>query len=168
MIGILTAIDIIEDFFDGKKFEHLGLDIAIAVGSFFVVGYLFIRYKSEQKKLLMLHKEKLIIEDIAKGLRNDLKKQSNILFNGLGAIIDKEFEKWALTSAEREVAMFTLKGLNASEMAEIRGSSEKTIRHQITSIYKKANLKGRQELQAYFLEDLLSSGPQLNEEATSL
>ena len=160
VIGALTAIDVIEDFFDGKKFEHLGLDLAIAVGSFFVVGYLFVRYKSEQSKLHILHKEKIILEDITKNLRADLKNQSNILVNGLGSIIDREFEKWSLTPAEREVAMFTLKGLSASEMAEIRGSSEKTIRHQITSIYKKANLKGRQELQAYFLEDLLSSGPE--------
>ncbi len=159
IIGALTAIDVIEDFLDGKKLEHLGLDLAVAFASFFLVGYILSRYRSEQQKLLITHKEKKVLEDITKDLRKDLSNQSKILVNGLGTMIDQEFENWSLTNAEREVAMFLLKGLSAAEMAEIRGSSEKTIRHQITSIYKKANLKGRQELQAYFLEDLLTSGP---------
>ncbi len=159
IIGALTAIDVIEDFLDGKKLEHLGLDLAVAFASFFLVGYVLNRYRSEQQKLLLSHKEKRVLEDITSNLRKDLAHQSKILVSGLGTMIDQEFVNWSLTNAEREVAMFLLKGLSAAEMADIRGSSEKTIRHHITSIYKKANLKGRQELQAYFLEDLLSSGP---------
>lgn len=160
IIGALTAIDVIEDFLDGKKLEHLGLDLAVAFASFFLVGYVLNRYRSEQQKLLLSYKEKKVLEEITSNLRQDLANQSKILVSGLGTMIDQEFENWQLTNAEREVAMFLIKGLSAAEMSDIRGSREKTIRHQITSIYKKANLKGRQELQAYFLEDLLSSGPE--------
>lgn len=159
IIGLLTAVDILEDYFGGKPIEHLGLDLSVAFASFFVVGYILNRYRIEQSKLIASHKEKKVLEEITKNLRQDLSKQSKILVSGLGTIIDQEFENWSLTNAEREVAMFLLKGLSAADMAEIRGSSEKTIRHQITSIYKKSHLKGRQELQAYFLEDLLGSGP---------
>lgn len=159
LIGALTAIDIIEDLIGGKPLEHLGLDIAVALASFFVVIYLLLKMKSEREKIATLYKEQKYLVDITANLKTELKNQSHILVNGLSQMIDQEFENWALSPAEREVAMFLLKGLSASEMANIRGSSEKTIRHQITSIYKKAGLKGRQELQAFFLEDLLQSGP---------
>jgi len=159
IIGILTAVDILQDYLSGKQLEHLGLDLTVAFASFFVVGYILNRYRTEQVKLIATHKEKKVLEEITRNLRKDLSNQSKILVSGLGTIIDEEFENWNLTNAEREVAMFLLKGLSAAEMAEIRGSSEKTIRHQITSIYKKSQLKGRQEFQAYFLEDLLGSGP---------
>ena len=42
------------------------------------------------------------------------------------------------------------------EIADIRGSSEITVRQQASQIYKKCSLAGRLELSAFFLDDLLS------------
>jgi len=69
----------------------------------------------------------------------------------------------ALTPAEREIALLLLKGLSHKEIATIRSVSETTVRQQARSLYRKAGLSGRNELAAFFLEDLL--GPR--EQATA-
>jgi DNA-binding CsgD family transcriptional regulator len=83
------------------------------------------------------------------------KREANDLLRGLGAAIDTQFERWGLSSAEREVALLLLKGLAHKEIADVRQTSEKTVRQQALSVYRKAGLSGRAELSAFFLEDLL-------------
>ena len=70
-------------------------------------------------------------------------------------VIDRQFRRWKLTPAEAEVAMLLLKGLSHKETAGVRGTSERTVREQARSLYKKGGLAGRSELSAFFLEDLL-------------
>lgn len=74
---------------------------------------------------------------------------------GLGAAIEKQFERWELTEAEAAVAMLLLKGLSLKEVAGVRGTAERTARQQALTVYRKAGLAGRAELSAFFLEDLL-------------
>ena len=76
------------------------------------------------------------------------------LLSGLGSAIDRQFERWELTPAEREVAMLLLKGLSHRDIAEMRGVSERTVRQQSHSVYGKAELEGRADLAAFFLEGL--------------
>ncbi len=71
--------------------------------------------------------------------------------------IQNEFDKWNLTVAEREIAVLLLKGLRLKDIAEARGTSERTVRQQAQAVYKKANLDGRFELAAYFIEDVMQS-----------
>jgi len=73
---------------------------------------------------------------------------------GLGAAIDREFAKWGLTEAERDVALLLLKGLSHKEIAAARHTSEGTVRQQALGIYRKAGLTGRSNLAAFFLEGL--------------
>jgi len=75
--------------------------------------------------------------------------------SGLGEAIEKQFEGWQLTSAEREVGLLMLKGFSHRELAGLRGTTEATVRHQAQSIYQKSSLPGRSTFCAYFLEDLL-------------
>ena len=77
------------------------------------------------------------------------------LLRGVSDQIDRQFEKWGLTAAEREIALLMLKGLRHKEIASLRGTSERTVRQQALTIYKKAGLDGRTDLTAFFLEDLL-------------
>jgi putative tricarboxylic transport membrane protein len=77
------------------------------------------------------------------------------LLRGLSEQIDRQFEKWGLTAAEREIALLMLKGLRHKEIATVRGTSERTVRQQALTIYRKAGLEGRADLTAFFLEDLL-------------
>jgi len=78
------------------------------------------------------------------------------LLRGLSEAIDGQFERWALTEAEREVALLLLKGLSTRDIAALRETREATVRQQAQAIYRKAGLEGRAELSAFFLEDLLA------------
>jgi DNA-binding CsgD family transcriptional regulator len=84
------------------------------------------------------------------------KKDNAALTGGLSAAIDQQLERWALTPAEKEVALLLLKGLSHRDVAEIRQVSETTVRQQARALYRKAGLDGRADLAAFFLEDLLS------------
>lgn len=75
---------------------------------------------------------------------------------GLSDAIDRQFTRWELTQAEREVALLLLKGLSHKEIATVRGTSERTVRQQSLTVYRKSEVAGRAELSAFFLEDLLS------------
>jgi DNA-binding NarL/FixJ family response regulator len=74
---------------------------------------------------------------------------------GLGEAIDRQFERWKLTPAEREVGLLLLKGLSQKEAAAARSTTETTVRQQALAIYRKSGLRNRSELAAFFLEDLL-------------
>jgi DNA-binding CsgD family transcriptional regulator len=77
------------------------------------------------------------------------------VLQGLGAAIDRQFDKWGLTPAEREVALLQLKGLRHRAIAALRQTSERTVRQQALAVYRKSGLNGRTDLAAFFLEDLL-------------
>jgi DNA-binding CsgD family transcriptional regulator len=74
---------------------------------------------------------------------------------GLGRAIDRQFDAWGLTPAEREVALLVLKGLGHKQIAGLTGRSERTVRQHAVTVYGKAGLGGRAELAAFFLQDLM-------------
>ncbi|MCX6553315.1 MAG: tripartite tricarboxylate transporter substrate-binding protein [Acidobacteria bacterium] len=80
---------------------------------------------------------------------------ASALLKGVGDAIDAKFEIWKLTDAEKEVALLLLKGLRHKEIADIRKTSERTVRQQSLAIYRKAGVEGRNGLAAYFLEDVI-------------
>jgi DNA-binding CsgD family transcriptional regulator len=77
------------------------------------------------------------------------------LLSGLGAALDRQFGRWSLSPAEKEVALLLLKGLSHKEVAQVRSITEATARQQARAVYRKAGLSGRNDLAAFFLEDLL-------------
>ena len=75
--------------------------------------------------------------------------------DGLGRAIDRQFDAWGLTPAEREVALLILKGHGHKQIAGLTGRSERTVRQHAVTVYGKAGLGGRAELAAFFLQDLM-------------
>jgi putative tricarboxylic transport membrane protein len=107
-----------------------------------------------------VHERDILSHDL-ESAREDAKRlseESRLLLDGLGKEIDRQFDAWGLTPAEREVGLLLLKGLRHKEIAQIRNTSERTVRQQALSIYRRAGLEGRTDLAAYFLEDLLAPG----------
>ena len=80
--------------------------------------------------------------------------------SGLSRAIATQFQIWALTGAEADVAGLMLKGLAHKEIAALRQCSEATIRQHATMIYRKSGLTNRAQLTAFFLEDLLPESGQ--------
>ena len=76
---------------------------------------------------------------------------------GMNAQIEREFERWKLTCAERSVAHLMLKGLRLKDIARARNTGDRTVRQQAQAIYRKAGLDGRTDLAAYFLESVLGA-----------
>jgi len=73
----------------------------------------------------------------------------------LADIMATQFSDWGLSKSEKEVGQLLLKGLSLKEIAIVRGTAEKTIRQQASSIYQKANVTGRHSFAAWFIEDFL-------------
>ena len=70
-------------------------------------------------------------------------------------VLEEHFREWHLTPAERDVALFLTKGLNTRDIAEMRGTSEGTVKAQTNAIYRKAGVTGRSQLLSLFIEDLM-------------
>lgn len=70
-------------------------------------------------------------------------------------LLEERFGEWALTPAERDVALFSIKGMSTAEIAALRGTSEGTIKAQTNAIYRKAGVTGRPQLLSLFIEDLM-------------
>jgi DNA-binding CsgD family transcriptional regulator len=73
----------------------------------------------------------------------------------LAEAIEAQFALWGLTPAERDVALFALKGLDVAEIAALRGAAQGTVRVQLTHVYAKAGVSNRAQFAAWVVEDLL-------------
>jgi DNA-binding NarL/FixJ family response regulator len=76
---------------------------------------------------------------------------------GVRVAIEEQFDAWQFTPAEKEIASLILKGCSHKQIAEIRQSSDTTVRQQAQAIYRKSGLENRSELAAYFLDAILHS-----------
>lgn len=70
-------------------------------------------------------------------------------------VVRDRFDDWRLTPAERDVAMFALKGFTIVEIARLRNTSEGTVKSQTNAIYRKAGVSGRNQLLSLFVDDLM-------------
>lgn len=70
-------------------------------------------------------------------------------------VMDQRFAEWQLTPAERDVAIFSIKGFSIAEIAGFRNVSEGTIKAQTAAIYRKAGVSGRSQLLSLFVDELV-------------
>ena len=147
-----TGADLYEDWQGGNSAWALLVDLSF---SGFVVGTLL--YILIQKPIATLERNQYL-ERAIRHSHADLavwKSRASELLQGLGRKIDEQFDYWHLSRAEKEVALLLIKGISLKELADIRGTSERTVRQQASSIYAKAGVESRAALAAFFLEDLL-------------
>lgn len=155
-IALLTILDIIEDAKEGVNLEHLtteGMIILVSIISMFYFSYRTLR--KFKRKVRKLGSEL----DIAKADAESWRRKTSSFVQGLSTAIADQMDLWELSPAEKDVALLLIKGLSSKEIANIRNTSEKTVRQQAASIYQKSGLEGRAQLSAYFLEDLLAAPP---------
>ena len=70
-------------------------------------------------------------------------------------LLEERFVEWALTPAERDVALFAIKGMSTAEISVLRATSEGTVKAQTNAIYRKAGVSGRSQLLSLFIDDLM-------------
>lgn len=73
-------------------------------------------------------------------------------------VLQEYFAEWRLTPAERDVALFSFKGLSIAEIAAARETAEGTVKAQLNAIYRKAGVSGRPQLLSLCIETLLGEG----------
>jgi len=74
-------------------------------------------------------------------------------------VVIERLNSWNLTKAEREVAWFTIKGLDIKHIAELRGASVGTVKVQLVAIYRKSGTENRAQFIASLIDDLLVDRP---------
>ena len=72
-------------------------------------------------------------------------------------VLELRFSDWELTAAERDVALFAIKGYSTQDIADLRGVSEGTIKAQSNAIYRKAGVSGRAQLLSLFIDELVEN-----------
>ncbi|WP_353472358.1 LuxR C-terminal-related transcriptional regulator [Salipiger sp. H15] len=85
-----------------------------------------------------------------------LEQQVSLATGAFHEIVETQFSAWGLTGSERDVAMFTLKGMTIPEIAALRGSAEGTVKSHLNAIYRKAGVAGRGALLSLFIEELMT------------
>lgn len=150
-ILVLIGADLVTDYVEGVGAFHLTVEslvIAIALGGTSYLGWRWFELRKQTERLE--HRLRATRADAERWQR-----EAQEALQGLGEAIDRQFDRWELTPAEREVALLILKGFSHKEIAEIREVSDRTVRQQAHTVYEKADIAGRAELSAFFLEDLL-------------
>ena len=150
-IAALIAADIAADYRAGTETGHLLTEGAVMLIALVGVAILWQQFRSTRRRAQQLS----VDLEAARGEAQRYRQEAQEALRGLGIAIDQQFDRWGLTPAEREVGLLLLKGLSHREAAEARQTSETTIRQQALAVYRKAGLKNRAELSAFFLEDLL-------------
>ena len=157
-VALFAAIDISADLGEGTALIHVVVEAAILVVG--LLGSIFMtrRLVFALRRARAVRKEALALAEQLEATRveaNRWRSEARDLMNGLAAAIDKQFDRWALSPAEKETALLLLKGLSHKEIANVRSVSEATARQQARAVYKKGGLSGRHDLAAFFLEDLM-------------
>lgn len=150
-VVVLVGADLLLDSRSGARPLHLVLEGTLMLTAGAGALHLFLRMRRARLEARLLARDVTTARAEAQRWRHEARE----LLEGLGRSMGRQFDRWKLTPAERDVALLLLKGLSHREAARIRETSERTVRQQAREVYRKAGLSGRSELAAFFLEDLL-------------
>lgn len=151
VIALLIGFDVVSDYRAGTAAGHLVAELTVMALSLLGAIVLWRLFREAQRRAATLRLDLAAAREQASRFRED----AHDALRGLGEAIDRQFSRWELTPAEREVGLLLLKGLSHREIAELRSTSDTTVRQQALALYRKSGLRGRSELAAFFLEDLL-------------
>lgn len=93
-----------------------------------------------------------------------LSRQVRAASGEFSRLIEEHFDLWGLTSAERDVALLSIKGLSVADIAAARGTAEGTVKAHSAAVYRKAGVSGRMQLLSLFVDELID-GPVLPEKS---
>lgn len=154
--ALMMTMEIVTEEGDLSFLELLqdGVSLLLTIASAVGVALLVQRMNAQHEESMALIRQLEIARDEGETWRS--KVQSALA--GIKDEMEKQFLRWGMTGAERDVGLLILKGLSHKEIATLRGTSEATVRQQAQSIYRKSRMPGKTAFCAYFLEDLFAPG----------
>ncbi|WP_333868784.1 helix-turn-helix transcriptional regulator [Cypionkella sp.] len=87
----------------------------------------------------------------------DMARGLSVAAGAIDSLMRRYFRDWELTPAESDVAAFTIKGFSITEVAQLRGSAEGTVKTHLNAIYRKAGVSGRAQLVSLLVEELFAA-----------
>jgi len=157
-VALLAAVDMVADLAGGTTFRHVAFEGALVLLGLGGAALMARRLAGVLATARVAREEAVSLAARLEDTREEARRwrqQAHRHLRGLAQAIDAQLERWELTAAEKEVALLLLKGLSHKEIAEARGVGEATARQQARAVYRKAGLSGRNDLAAFFLEDLM-------------
>ncbi len=150
VICLISGFDIIHDLYEKVPLDHIIHEAFIFAAS---IGVLLLQIKFTYNREESLSHMDAHLDQVSQE-RDEFRAKVKESSQAFAKAVEEEFTKWGLTDSEKDISILLIKGLTMKEIADIRKSVESTVRQQAMSIYKKSKLEGRQQLAAYFLEDL--------------
>ena len=151
LVAAASAGDIIADLSHGADMAHLVQESVLLAVALAIFVWLVVEYREKKRQLRNLHR---VLEEV-RAMPQPESPQLLSVRQQLGEAITSQFDSWHLTASEQEIGRMLLKGYSLKEIALLRGTAEKTIRQQASSIYQKSGVSGRHTFTAWFLEDML-------------
>jgi DNA-binding CsgD family transcriptional regulator len=158
LIALLMATDLTIEYRRGVPLALQTFELLIFLSALAGIAFHWWQMASERRRSRQLDRELAEARAEVRRWTEDARRwndEAQTILQGLGEAIDRQFDRWGLTPAEREIALLQLKGLRHRDIAELRQTSERTVRQQALAVYRKSGLNGRSDLAAFFLEDLL-------------
>jgi len=152
VFSVSFFVDIYIDIKEGVPVGHLVHELILLILALGAMAYQLRIIVNKNQQILSLNSELLQ----TKKDYQSWKEKSHTNSHEIRQMIDQQFGQWHLSHSEKDVALLLIKGFSMKEIADFRSTHEKTVRQQATTIYKKSGLSGRQELAAFFLEDILT------------
>jgi DNA-binding CsgD family transcriptional regulator len=150
LIIILIIINLYDIIFhilnEGSLNLHQKLEATIL---FFITILIFLiriyhisKFKKLSSEVLKKEKEVSIYKKKYKNSIKQIKKG-----------IEEQFNYWQFTQEEKKIAKYLILGYSFKQIAGMLNKSEKTVRNQSLSIYKKSGMISRNDLAGFFLYD---------------
>lgn len=150
-IGLVGITDIVLDKPSEWLSPHVLLESLVVIAAATGAARLFLGWRAAEASVLEMRS----VLDSHRAERDAWRASAQAALDGLGAAIAARFDGWGLTPAEREVALLILKGESHKRIATLTERSERTVRQHAVAVYEKSGLRGRAELAAFFLNDLM-------------
>ncbi len=151
IVVLASGTDIVADLSHGAGLTHLLQEITILICALVILSLL--AYDNLVKKRTINH----LMAELEAVKQMPVPESVAVLAarHQLSQAINEQFTEWQLTGSERDIGIMLLKGYSLKEIATLRGTAEKTIRQQASSVYQKSGTPGRHAFSAWFIEDLL-------------
>ncbi len=158
MVVVGGLVDLMLDAPDTIWSLHVLFEVGMVVFSLAFAVVLFRGWRRsvvalERTRLSLEATQRLVAERQAEG--EAWRKSAESALTGFSEAINRQFDAWQLTRAERDVALLILKGAGHKQAAAQLERSERTVRQHAVEVYRKAGLQGRAELSAFFLQGLM-------------
>lgn len=151
LVILASGGDLLADLSQGASTSHLVQETILLFFAIVTLSWLMYDNHRKRKQIGILHAE---LEE-ARNLPAPISGEVLEAKKKLSEAIALQFGEWHLTTSEQEIGQLLLKGFSLKEISALRGTAEKTIRQQASSIYQKSGVSGRHAFAAWFIEDFL-------------